>query len=147
MMVKQRCLIIFLVLCLSVWGETVLADSEIAIFPLQVAKQSGSQYTVPDRDPFNWPAAQQAEIARKAALPQKVFDQLTLQAIFWDDIPLAVINQTSIFEGDKIGEVTVRRIEQDKVVVELNGHQYVLHFEENIIDFNFNGHQEAQPLP
>ncbi|MDA3971176.1 MAG: hypothetical protein PF442_07475 [Desulfobulbaceae bacterium] len=144
MTARQRLVPICLLLLFSLVGHTGLANGEVAIFSLPPQEPEETQVLVPNRDPFNWPPAQLANILLSEITPAlQVVQSLTLQAIFWDEeLPQAVINQKILYQGDEIDGINILRIDQEKVIVELDNYQYTLQFEEIAVDF---GNKDTDP--
>ncbi len=125
---------VFLLLFLSF---DLFAGDNTAVFVFQPLQTGGGSAILPVRDPFYWTAEQQEIIAQNTTPSHLAFSHLMLQAIFWDkESPQVVINQTILFEGDKLGEFEVIHIDQTEVTVALHNYQHVLQFEDVEIKFN-----------
>lgn len=89
------------------------------------------------RDPFNW----SPEVVRKykAVFDQMVADTfkgLDLSGIIYNqNIPMAIINRKLVRVGDMLGEIQVREISRNSVVLRKGVEEHTLNFEEYIIDF------------
>lgn len=134
---RQRLVPICLLLLFSLVDHNGLANGEVAILTLPPQETEETQVLVPDRDPFNWPPAQLANILLSEITPaRQVVQSLTLQAIFWDEEhPQAVVNQKILAQGDEIDGINLLRIEKEKVIVEVDNYQYTLQFKEIAVDF------------
>ena len=105
-------------------------------FSLKAEESSTNGQLFPQRDPFNWPPKQLANLLKIIKPPTASFAKLTLQAIFWDEIlPRAIINDNILLEGDKIGDIEIVLIARQKVLLQLGSHQYQLKFIEPQITF------------
>jgi hypothetical protein len=84
------------------------------------------------RDPFTWaPAVVERQLREQRPVENKVFKQLVLTGILWDDTsPLAIIDGTVLKEGDEVRGAVIRSIYRDEVVLELDKDFYNLRFSE-----------------
>jgi hypothetical protein len=77
------------------------------------------------RDPFAKP-----QIEEKKENNTGSVSDLKLDAIMWDDKASAFINNSMVSVGDKIADKTVKRIEQNRVILTDGTKNYVLELQE-----------------
>jgi hypothetical protein len=86
----------------------------------------------PARDPFNW--AGDALVINREQSPRSddaIFANIHLSGILFDEkMPLAIIDDSLVKEGDIISGVVVRSISQNEVVVEHEQQLHTLRFSE-----------------
>ncbi len=94
------------------------------------------------RDPFNWPPELLAQLGTRDPEEKAFVENLVLSGVIWDEVrPMAVINNVLLKEGELLGDVVVRKIFKESVVVERDAAQHVLLFEDLAIDL---GGQDGQ---
>ncbi len=88
--------------------------------PVPATEVVAAEAAVPDSLPYEMPPiAPPQEAARVQSTPEPAY---ALQGIIWDDkAPMAMVNKRTVRVGDKVGEAVVREINQNTVVLDVNG--------------------------
>ena len=82
------------------------------------------------RDPFNWSQALMEKYNKKSQpAGDAIFKEFQLLGILWDNkMPVAIIDDQVLHEGDVIRGVTVRTISRNEVLLLHKNEHYTLHF-------------------
>lgn len=132
------CLSISLFLHGSIFAiEVVENENHGKMLLLEKKEQAGKKsMTTPKRDPFNWSSAVISTLVdQHGSLVASAFKELTLSGIVWNSkTPLAIIDDTLLEEGDVINGVYVIDIQPDSVLLQKGNEQYLLEYEELVID-------------
>lgn len=92
------------------------------------------------RDPFNWPDTMMDTYDFMHQETSALFADYTLSGIIYNPArPLAIINNTLLGEGDILDGTYVVAIEPDNVLLQQGTHQFVMEFEELIIEMTSEG--------
>lgn len=106
-------------------GQVLVQDS------LPEEKKPGLP-TDSERDPFNWAQVlvdQRREKSRPD--PELLFKDLQLSGIFWDDkMPLAIIDDVVVRQGEIVKGAVVRTISRDEVMLERDNQYHTLRLSE-----------------
>jgi hypothetical protein len=104
---------------------------------LPATSSSNSNVLVQTRNPFIWPASQKSKLEALDGTHQPdPFAELFLQGIIWvDGIPVAIINNKQLREGDMIDAIKVGEITRDSVVMATKKIRRTLRFPSAEIDF------------
>ncbi len=107
----------------DVSSTTSSVTFEQAIPVTRAASRKRTEFVDWGRNPFVWPQREEKVSS---------FSNLTLFSIMWDDkgARAAAINGSIVREGDKITDKTVKRIEQNRVVLTDGTKDYVLELQE-----------------
>ena len=86
------------------------------------------QIAVSPRNPFNWPSEQIKKFRRiEERQNTDPFAGFKLKGIIWNkEIPLAIINDILVSQGDTIKDVYIREISPRQVVLESMGRYHTL---------------------
>lgn len=124
---KLTILIILIIVGIIVWMpkgkrkqkislERAPVSLEKPVAEITPAQRKKSEFTDWGRNPFVWPKGVASPVS-----------DLTLSGIIWDEkAPYALINGSIVHTGDEIAGKTVKRIEQDKVILTDGSADYVL---------------------
>ena len=131
---KLAILIVFMIIAILVWvpkgkkskdvsSTTSSVTFDQAIPVTRAMPRKRTEFIDWGRNPFAWP--QRDEKAGGVS-------NLTLFSIMWNDkgVRAAAINESIVREGDKITDKTVKRIEQNRVILTNGTDDYVLELQE-----------------
>lgn len=122
-----------LVLSSSAYALEVLKTKEGSFLVRKMADVSIPQtVSTPKRDPFSWaPELVRKYSKKKVEKVIDLFNTLKLSGIIWSEkMPLAVINNTLVSEGDSIENAEVRAIFNNEVLLERDNQHHSLQFKE-----------------
>ena len=131
---KLAILIILMIIVILVWVPRGKKSKDVssttspvtfkqAIPVMEEVSRKRTEFVDWGRNPFAWP--QREEKANGVS-------NLTLFSIMWNDngARAAAINESIVREGDKITDKTVKRIEQNRVILTNGTDDYVLELQE-----------------
>lgn len=128
------CIIALLLLPSVIYAFGTENSDEGVLLVREPAGTSSAQSNIeePGRNPFSWSSEIRASFQKSEEEEiESIFELLHLSGIMWDEtLPIAIINDIVLKEGEEINGIVVRGIFRNEVLLEHGDQHHFLKFKE-----------------